>query len=167
MSPSPQSPSPLRITMELNGEARAVVVEPRATLLEALRDRCGLHGAAAGCADGSCGSCTVLVGGEPVRACMMLAVQAHGTQVRTVEGLAAGDVLDTLQTAFVKAGAPQCGYCIPGFLMLAEGVLQGGGRLDDAAIDGIVAANECRCGAYGPIRAAIADALAERLGADA
>lgn len=146
----------IRMSLQINGETRPVVVEPRATLLEALRERCGLKGAAEGCGDGSCGTCTVLVDGEPVRACMMFAVQAHGMAVETVEGLAEGGALSPLQDAFVEAGAPQCGYCTPGYVMLVEGAMRRQGELcDDDAVDRLVATNQCRCGAYEAICEAV------------
>jgi len=159
---APADIAPLRMSLTLNRETREVVVEPRTTLLQALREGCRLRGVMAGCGDGSCGTCTVLVDGEPVRACLMLALQAHGADVETVEGLADEEGLAPLQAAFVKAGAPQCGFCIPGFLMLAEGALRQEPRLDAAAIDILLAGNTCRCGAQEPIRAAIAAVAVQR-----
>ncbi len=106
------------ITLAINGRNYLVRVEPRRTLADTLRDECGLTGTNSGCEHGGCGSCTVLVDGDPVRACLMFAVQAQGKQIRTVEGLADGDRLHPLQQAFIEHHGLQCGFCTPGFLML-------------------------------------------------
>jgi len=148
------------MSMEVNGCDRTLVVEPRTTLVDALREGCALKGTVAGCSEGVCGSCTLLIDGEPVRSCLVFAVQAHGRAVRTVEGLSHDGALSPLQAAFIEAGAVQCGYCTPGFLMLAEAALARGVRLDDAAIDALVATNLCRCGAQDAIAAAIRAAQA-------
>lgn len=143
------------MTMEVNGEDRTIVVEPRTTLVEALREACHLTGTRVGCEEGVCGACTVLVDGEPVRACLMFAIQAHGTQVRTVEGLSDGTSLHPLQQAFIDNHAVQCGFCTAGFLMLAVGALEKDPGIDDAALEEIATANLCRCTGYQPILRAL------------
>lgn len=136
------------ITLTVNGEARPISVEPRRTLADALRDDCGLTGTHLGCEHGVCGACTVLLDGEPVRSCLMFAVQAGGRAIRTVEGLADGDELHPLQQAFRDHHALQCGFCTPGFLMLAVGLLEKNARLDDAGLRQVLSSNLCRCTGY-------------------
>src|SRR6201993_1598907 len=114
----------MKCSLEVNGRSCEVDVEPRKTLLDALRDDLLLVGTHAGCEHGVCGACTILLDGEPVRSCLMFAVQAEGRAIRTVEGLAKGDVLHPLQQAFIDNHGLQCGFCTPGFLMLATGVLE-------------------------------------------
>jgi len=147
--------------LEVNGKNYAVRVEPRRTLVDALNDECGLTGTNAGCEHGVCGACTVLVDGEPVRACLMFAVQARGRRIRTIEGLARGDTLHPLQRAFMAHHALQCGYCTPGFLMLAAGVLERDPNVSDEELLQVVSSNLCRCTGYGNIVAAIRAAAAE------
>ena len=136
------------ITLTVNGETRPISVEPRRTLADALRDDCGLTGTHLGCEHGVCGACTVLLDGEPVRSCLMFAVQAGGRAIRTVEGLADGDELHPLQQAFRDHHALQCGFCTPGFLMLAVGLLEKNARLDDAGLRQVLSSNLCRCTGY-------------------
>ena len=112
------------VTLTINGKAHAIRVEPRRTLVDAIREDCGQTGTHIGCEHGVCGACTVLVDGAPVRSCLMFAVQADGKQIRTVEGLAKGDELNALQRAFMDHHGLQCGFCTPGFLMLITGVLE-------------------------------------------
>ena len=123
------------ITLTINGRAYAIHVEPRRTLVDAIREDCGQTGTHIGCEHGVCGACTVLVDGEPVRSCLMLAVQADGREIRTVEGLANGDDLNPLQRAFMEHHGLQCGFCTPGFLMLVTGVLE---REPDISDDDLV-----------------------------
>ena len=112
------------IVLNVNGRDHKVSVEARKTLVDAIREDCGQTGTHIGCEHGICGACTVIVDGEPVRSCLMFAVQADGKRVRTVEGLANGDKLHPMQSAFMEHHALQCGFCTPGFLMLAVGVLE-------------------------------------------
>ena len=112
------------LTLNVNGRDYAIRVEPRRTLADAIRDDCGQTGTHLGCEHGVCGACTVIVDGEPVRSCLMFAVQAVGKPIRTVEGLAAGEELHPLQRAFIEHHGLQCGFCTPGFLMLVIGVLE-------------------------------------------
>ena len=112
------------ITLSINGRDHAIAVEPRRTLADAIREDCGQTGTHIGCEHGICGACTVIVDGEPVRSCLMFAVQADGKKIRTVEGLATGGTLHPMQQAFMDNHGLQCGFCTPGFLMLAVGVLE-------------------------------------------
>lgn len=151
----------IRMTAAINGETRTVVVEPRTTLADALREECGLTGTNVGCEEGVCGACTVLVDGEPVRACTMFAVQAHGREVRTVEGLASptGE-LGVLQQAFQTHHAVQCGCCTPGFLMLATGAIERDPALEETDLAEVAEANLCRCSGYKGIARALREAAA-------
>ena len=114
------------VTLTINGRDHAINVEPRKTLADAIRDDCGQTGTHIGCEHGICGACTVIVDGAPVRSCLMFAVQAAGKPIRTIEGLAKGDELHPMQRAFMEHHGLQCGFCTPGFLMLAVGVLERG-----------------------------------------
>jgi carbon-monoxide dehydrogenase small subunit len=136
------------LALEVNGRAYEVRVEPRRTLADALRDDCGLTGTHLGCEHGVCGACTVLVNGDPVRSCLMFAVQAEGAQIRTVEGLANGEQLHPLQQAFWDHHGLQCGFCTPGFLMLAVGVLEKQPTIGDEELRQVLASNLCRCTGY-------------------
>jgi carbon-monoxide dehydrogenase small subunit len=130
-----------------------------------LREDCGLTGTHLGCEHGVCGACTVLVDGKPVRACLMFAVQAQGQEVRTVEGLAevtdAGDALHPLQQAFWEHHGLQCGFCTPGFLMLAAGVLEAEPDISDDELKHVLSSNLCRCTGYQNIVKAVRAAAAE------
>ena len=148
------------IVLKVNGEAYPVRVEPRRTLVDALRDECGLTGTHIGCEHGVCGACTVLLDGEPVRACLMFAVQAEGKDVRTVEGLATGTQMHPLQTAFMEHHALQCGFCTPGFLMLATGLLEKDPGISDAELLDALSSNLCRCTGYKNIIVAVKAARA-------
>ena len=138
-----------------------IEVEPRRTLADAIRDDCGLTGTHLGCEHGVCGACTVLVDGRPVRSCLMFAVQAEGAEIRTVEGLADGDELHPLQKAFWQHHGLQCGFCTPGFLMLAAGVLEANPEIDDEALRDALSSNLCRCTGYQNIVKAVRAAAAE------
>lgn len=150
----------VRIRLELNGEDRAFAVEPRISLAEALRTVCGLTGTHIGCDEGVCGACTVLVDGEPVRACLYFAVQANGREVTTVEGLSDGINLTPVQAAFQAEHAVQCGFCTAGFLMLAEGALRRGVTGEEAVAE-VASANLCRCTGYTAIIRALRKALGD------
>jgi aerobic-type carbon monoxide dehydrogenase small subunit (CoxS/CutS family) len=151
-----------QLSLLVNGVAHAVSVAPNHTLVDVLRHELGLTGTHVGCEHGICGACTVLVDGEPTRACLMFGVQAEGAEIETVEGLAAGGELSPLQRAFSKHGALQCGFCTPGFLMLAEGLLRRRDELTDAEIRDTVASNLCRCTGYQGIVDAIREVAARR-----
>jgi len=152
------------ITLCINGERYAIRCEPRRTLADAIRDDCGRTGTHLGCEHGVCGACTVLLDGEPVRACLMFAVQAEGTAIRTVEGLADGDELHPLQRAFMEHHALQCGFCTPGFLMLAAGVLEREPDIGDDDLLDVLSSNLCRCTGYQNIIRAVRAAAAEMRG---
>ena len=136
------------IVLEVNGTQYPLRVEPRRTLADTLRDQCGLTGTNSGCEHGVCGSCTVLVDDEPVRSCLMFAVQAAGHKIRTVEGLADGERLHPLQQAFIDNHALQCGFCTPGFLMLAVSALEKNPDIGDDEMRDVLSSNLCRCTGY-------------------
>jgi carbon-monoxide dehydrogenase small subunit len=136
------------ITLTINGQQHAIRVEPRRTLVDAIRDDCRQTGTHIGCEHGVCGACTVLVDGAPVRSCLMFAVQANGKEIRTVEGLAQGDELNTLQRAFMEHHGLQCGFCTPGFLMLITGVLEREPDIRDDDLLDVLSSNLCRCTGY-------------------
>jgi len=154
-------PDKIAITLEVNGKAYPVTVEPRRTLADVLREDCGLTGTHLGCEHGVCGACTVLADGRPVRACLMFGVQAEGKAIRTVEGLADGDELHPLQQAFWENHGLQCGFCTPGFLMLAAGALGENPDMDDEDIRDVLSSNLCRCTGYQNIVKAVRIAAAE------
>jgi len=147
----------VEITLNVNAQDRRVRVDPRTTLLDALRERIGLWGTKKGCDQGQCGACTVLVDGRRIKSCMMLALAAEGSPVLTIEGLGSGDTLHPMQAAFVAEDGFQCGYCTPGQIMSAIGLLREPGteQLSDDDIRERMCGNICRCGAYPNIVAAI------------
>jgi carbon-monoxide dehydrogenase small subunit len=153
-----------KITLTVNGREHAVQVEPRRTLADAIREDCGQTGTHIGCEHGVCGACTVLVDGEPVRACLMFAVQAEGKSIRTVEGLADGDTLHVMQQAFMDHHGLQCGFCTPGFLMLAVGILEREPDISDDDLLDVLASNLCRCTGYQNIVKAVRAAAKEMRG---
>ena len=152
--------APREVSFTVNGEAHTVRVEPRKTLADTIREDCGLTGTHLGCEHGVCGACTILLDGAPVRSCLMFAGQAEGCEIRTVEGLADGDALHPLQRAFIDRHALQCGFCTPGFLMLALGVLEREPDIDEAGLREALASNLCRCTGYLNILDAVKDARA-------
>jgi xanthine dehydrogenase YagT iron-sulfur-binding subunit len=152
------APDALDVTLTLNGSPRRLRLEPRVSLLDALREYAGLTGTKKGCDHGQCGACTVLVNGLRVNACLTLAVMHAGKQITTVEGLAEGGALHPVQEAFIKHDAFQCGYCTPGQLCSAVGLLNEGHARTDDDIREQMSGNICRCGAYNNILAAIQEA---------
>jgi carbon-monoxide dehydrogenase small subunit len=149
------------LTLDVNGRRYDVSVEARKTLADALRDDCGLTGTHLGCEHGVCGACTIIADGAPVRACLMFAVQAEGMQLRTVEGLATGDAWTPLQKAFVEHHGLQCGFCTPGFLMLATSALEENPKISDEDLRDVLSSNLCRCTGYENIVKAVRAAAAE------
>lgn len=143
----------LRLT--INGETRAVAAPGHHTLLEVLREECGLTGTKHGCELGECGTCTVLLDGRPVLSCLVLAAEAEGRAVETVEGMQIGNRLHPLQAAFADLGAAQCGYCTPGILLTAKALLAANPRPDRAEIAQALAGNLCRCTGYHKIFEAV------------
>jgi len=150
----------MRIELRVNGRERSVDVAPHHTLLEVLRDDLALTGAKECCLVGECGACTVLVDGLSVDSCLMLAVEADGASVTTVEGLATGDGLHPLQQAFLDHGAAQCGFCIPGQLVAAAALLATTPQPTRTQVEEGLAGNLCRCGGYGQIIDAVIAASA-------
>jgi carbon-monoxide dehydrogenase small subunit len=152
------------ITLTINGADHAIKVEPRRTLVDAIREDCGQTGTHIGCEHGVCGACTVIVDGEPVRSCLMFAVQAEGKKIRTVEGLATDDKLHPMQQAFMDHHGLQCGFCTPGFLMLAVGVLEREPNISDDDLLDVLSSNLCRCTGYQGIIKAVRAAAVEMRG---
>jgi xanthine dehydrogenase YagT iron-sulfur-binding subunit len=147
----PEGAELVRVTLTINGQGRRLLVEPRWSLLYVLRERLGLTGTKLGCERGECGVCTVLVDEKPVYSCMLLAVEAEGKAIVTLEGLMKGEELGPVQRAFVEEDAFQCGYCTPGQIMSVEGLLR---STPNPTIDEIrtgVSGTLCRCGAYAHI----------------
>jgi carbon-monoxide dehydrogenase small subunit len=149
----------MRVELSVNEQAVATDVESRVTLADFLRETLHLTGTHLGCEQGVCGSCTVVVDGGPVRSCLMFAVQAHGSHVRTVEGLAAGEALHPLQEAFHDAGGLQCGFCTAGLLMTALPLYERGMPITRQEIREAIAGNLCRCTGYAAIVESIARAI--------
>jgi aerobic carbon-monoxide dehydrogenase small subunit len=148
------------LSCTVNDEAVEVLVQPYKTLLEALREDLSLTGPKEGCGTGDCGACTIHVDGKPVASCLMLAMQARGRSVRTIEGLGQMGVLTALQDAFVNKGVPQCGFCIPGVLMAASALLAENPHPTEEEIRYGIAGNLCRCTGYTTMVAAIAETAA-------
>jgi xanthine dehydrogenase YagT iron-sulfur-binding subunit len=153
--PSTGRPVPIKLTV--NRETHAVSLEPRVTLLDALREVLHLTGTKKGCDHGQCGACTVLVDGRRVNSCLTLAVAAEGAKVETIEGFAEGERLHPMQSAFVRHDALQCGYCTPGQICSAIGLLREGHARTDEEVREEMSGNICRCGAYPNILAAVQD----------
>lgn len=143
------------ISFTLNGRTVTAQVEPGLRLVDLLRGEFRLCGTKESCGQGECGACTVLMNNEAVHSCMILAVQADGTDIVTIEGLADGDTLDPLQEAFIKYGAIQCGYCTPGMIMAAKGLLLANPRPTDDEIKTALGGNICRCTGYTKILQAV------------
>ncbi|MFD3442461.1 (2Fe-2S)-binding protein [Streptomyces sp. NPDC058685] len=150
-----RGPGPVRVTLSINGTEHTLDIEPRVSLLDALRERLDLTGAKKGCDQGTCGACTLWVDGKRVLACLTLAMTCEGREVTTVEGLADEGELHEMQRAFIAEDAFQCGYCTPGQIMSAVALIHEGHAGDDAEIKEWMSGNICRCAAYPHIRAAI------------
>jgi carbon-monoxide dehydrogenase small subunit len=153
-----------RVTARINGEEVEFLCEPRQSLLEVLRDVLGLTGAKEGCNNGNCGACSVIMDGALVNACLVLAVEADGRQVETIEGLAAGGTLHPLQQAFLEEAALQCGICTPGFIMSAKALLDRDPDPSEAQVRRWLAGNLCRCTGYDKIVRAVLSAAATSKG---
>src|SRR5947199_3946156 len=153
----------MRLSCTSNGEEAELLVQPYQTLLEAIRETAGLTGAKEGCGTGDCGACTVHLDGQPVASCLVLAMQARGRNVRTVEGLVSADgSLHPVQEMFVKHGVPQCGFCIPGMIMSASALLEATPAPSEEEIRLGIAGNLCRCTGYTKMVAAISEAATTR-----
>ena len=143
------------VALNVNGRNHTIQVEARKTLVDAIREDCALTGTNIGCEHGVCGTCTILLDGEPVRSCLMFAVQASGASIQTVESLAVNGTLNDLQQCFVDNHALQCGYCTPGFLMLITGALEKNPDISDVEIIDLLSSNLCRCTGYRNIITAV------------
>jgi len=156
--------SRIMLTCRVNGETVTALADPRDTLLELLRERLGLTGTKEGCGNGNCGSCTVLVDGTPVNACLMLAQEAPGCEITTIEGLSEAQGLTDLQRNLAEAGATQCGFCTPGIVISATALLVENPAPSDSDIRRAIAGNLCRCTGYDKIVRAIALTATQRGG---
>ncbi len=155
----------VEVELTVNGEARRATVEPRVTLADFLRERCRLTGTHLGCEHGVCGACTVLLDGEAVRSCLVLAVQARGAEVTTIEGIApSADELSPVQQAFRDCHGLQCGFCTPGFVVSVTAFLREHPHPDDRAIREALSGNLCRCTGYQGILEAVRQAVGEGVG---
>jgi carbon-monoxide dehydrogenase small subunit len=146
------------LSVSVNGEDLDVAVDPRDTLLDLVRDRIGLTGTKEGCGNGNCGACTVLMDGEPVNSCIVLALEADGRQVLTIEGIAQGSELHPVQQALIDLGGTQCGFCTPGVVMSAKALLDRVAAPTEKDIRQALAGNLCRCTGYDKIVEAVAAA---------
>ncbi|MGF2011572.1 MULTISPECIES: (2Fe-2S)-binding protein [unclassified Nostoc] len=149
----------MKVTLQVNGTAHSLQIEPRVTLLDALREYIGLTGSKKGCDRGQCGACTVLVDGRRVNSCLTFAIMHTDAAITTIEGLAQGENLHPMQAAFVARDAFQCGYCTPGQICSAVGLVEEGHAKSDTDIQELMSGNICRCGAYPNIVAAVRDVL--------
>lgn len=143
------------VQLFVNGKTCRAVVAPHTTLLELIRDQLGLTGTKEGCGKGQCGACTVLLDGKPVNSCLILAVQAHGHQVVTIEGVEGEGELNPVQQAFIDEGAVQCGFCTPGMILSAKALLDQHSQPDEDHIKEAISGHLCRCTGYSAIIRAI------------
>jgi xanthine dehydrogenase YagT iron-sulfur-binding subunit len=155
LTSSAPSSDTIPVTLYINGAEHTLQIDPRVTLLDVLREYIGLTGTKKGCDHGQCGACTVLVEGQRINSCLALAVSYDREQITTIEGLAEGEDLHPVQEAFLHHDAFQCGYCTPGQIMSAVGLLSEGHAKTDAEIREQMSGNICRCGAYANILAAV------------
>jgi xanthine dehydrogenase YagT iron-sulfur-binding subunit len=159
---APSVPSTTEITLTVNGAKRKLEVAPWTTLLDALRNHLDLTGTKKGCDHGQCGACTVLLDGKRINSCLTLAIMKDGSEVTTIEGLSNGNGLDPLQQAFMDHDAFQCGYCTPGQICSAVGLLSEGHATTPDEIRELMSGNICRCGAYVNIVAAIEEVMGKK-----
>ncbi|HXG49275.1 MAG TPA: (2Fe-2S)-binding protein [Methylomirabilota bacterium] len=157
-NPDLRGPGEVPLTLKVNGATRSLSVEPRVTLLDALRNRLDLTGPKKVCDRGTCGACTVLVDGQPVYACCMLALEAEGRTVTTVEGLGTPEKLSAVQKAFVEHDAQQCGFCTPGFVTAATAFVRQNPNATIEEVRAGLGGNLCRCGTYAGMILAVVDA---------
>jgi xanthine dehydrogenase YagT iron-sulfur-binding subunit len=156
--PNLRGPGEFPVTLKINGRNCKVNIEPRVTLLDALRNRLDLTGCKKVCDRGTCGACTVLVDGQPVYSCLMLAVEAEGRAITTVEGLGTPERMNPVQAAFVEHDAQQCGFCTPGFVVASTAFVREHPKADLEQIRSGLGGNLCRCGTYAGMLMAVADA---------
>jgi xanthine dehydrogenase YagT iron-sulfur-binding subunit len=162
---SPEMARTVAVRLKINGKEHALEIDPRVTLLDALRERLNLTGSKKGCDHGQCGACTVLVNGRRINSCLTFALTHDGDEITTIEGLANGDELHPVQAAFIEHDGFQCGYCTPGQICSAVACLKEGHTKTDGEIREWMSGNLCRCGAYPNIVAAIKDAQGKSGGA--
>ena len=147
--------------VKVNGQQREIMVAPWRTLLDVLRYDLGLTGVKEGCGNGNCGSCTVLLDGEPINSCLVLIGEVEGREITTIEGLAQGNGLHPLQQAFIEEGAVQCGFCTPGVILNAKALLDSNHHPTEQEVRGTIAGNLCRCTGYDKIVRAILKVAAD------
>ncbi|MGC1396544.1 MAG: 2Fe-2S iron-sulfur cluster-binding protein, partial [Coleofasciculaceae cyanobacterium] len=157
------NPGTMNVKLSVNGSQHTLQIEPRVSLLDALREYLGLTGSKKGCDHGQCGACTVLIDGRRVNSCLTLAVMQEGAEITTIEGIASGDQLAPMQTAFIKHDGFQCGYCTPGQICSAIALVSEGHAKTDAEVRELMSGNICRCGAYSNIVAAIQEVQAQKV----
>jgi carbon-monoxide dehydrogenase small subunit len=158
--PATSTSTRVRVLATINGEATEFLCEPRQSLLEVLRETLGLTGTKEGCNDGNCGACSVIMDGRVVNSCLVLAAEADGAEITTIEGIARGDELHPLQTAFLEQAALQCGICTPGFIVSAKALLEQEPTPSEERIRFWLSGNLCRCTGYDKIVRAVQDAAA-------
>lgn len=156
------NPGTMNVKLSVNGSQHTLQIEPRVSLLDALREYLGLTGSKKGCDHGQCGACTVLIDGRRVNSCLTLAVMQEGAQITTIEGIAKGEQLDPMQAAFIKHDGFQCGYCTPGQICSAIALVSEGHAKTDAEVRELMSGNICRCGAYSNIVAAIQEVQTQK-----
>jgi xanthine dehydrogenase YagT iron-sulfur-binding subunit len=157
------NPGIMNVKLRVNGSQHTLQIEPRVSLLDALREYLGLTGSKKGCDHGQCGACTVLIDGRRVNSCLTLAVMQEGTEITTIEGIANGEALAPMQVAFIKHDGFQCGYCTPGQICSAIALVSEGHAQTDAEVRELMSGNICRCGAYSNIVAAIQEVQAQKV----
>lgn len=157
------NPGTMKVQLRVNGSPHSLQIEPRVSLLDALREYLGLTGSKKGCDHGQCGACTVLIDGRRVNSCLTLAVMQEGREITTIEGLATGDQLHPMQAAFIEHDGFQCGYCTPGQICSAVALVSEGQAKTDAEVRELMSGNICRCGAYSNIVAAIQDVQGQKV----
>jgi xanthine dehydrogenase YagT iron-sulfur-binding subunit len=157
-------PGPVPITLKINGKAHNLSLEPRVTLLDALRNHLDLTGAKKVCDRATCGACTVIVAGKVVYSCTVLAIDAQGKEIQTIEGISSGDRLHPVSASFVNHDAQQCGYCTPGFVMACKGFLDHNPNPTYEQVERGLGGNLCRCGTYVGVRKAVLEAAREMKG---
>ena len=151
------------VSLHINGQAHTLQIAPWTTLLDALREYLNLTGTKKGCDHGQCGACTVLVDGKRINSCLSLAVMQEGSEIQTIEGLGTEDSLSPLQQAFIDHDAFQCGYCTPGQICSAQGLLNEGKAKTEAEVRELMSGNICRCGAYSNILSAVMEVVGKEL----